>query len=112
MKYSTNCHPTEDVLVECAISLDNRDVAEHLTECPECMEYVDEMRTIQQDIIEGTDEEVPEYLHQRILSITRRSKQENWLSTFIQTWHKRPFLYGIVSVWVAILLYVIFEFML
>lgn len=58
------------------------------------------------DIASLDDEAVPQRLSASILAIAASGKQpQNYVWTFLQTWYKRPFLIGIATIGVILLLY-------
>ena len=100
-------HPTEDALVECALNEGDAMLLAHIEQCSRCSDYVEEIRTMSREIASLDDEPVPERLGASILAIARGKRPQNYVWTFLQTWYKRPFLIGIVTVGVILLLYVL-----
>ncbi len=102
---TTTTHPTEEVLVECALDKGNEVQLEHIKQCPQCRDYVEEIRSVYKDISSIDEEPVPERLAAKILAISRSKRPQNFVWNFLQTWYKNPFLIGIVTVGAILLLY-------
>lgn len=111
MSYSTSCHPSEEVLTGCALEKADTDVLHHLDQCAECSEFVEDVRTIKNEIAALGDEQIPMYLHEKIMAIVHQ-KKHSMIITFIQNWYKNPFFYGILTALFSIIVYAIFTFFL
>ena len=107
MNYTTSHHPTEETLVECALHEADALLLEHIEQCAECSEFVEDIKTVQRDIVSLEDEPVPERISAAILAISRKRRPENYVLNFLQTWYKNPFLIGVLTVAVILLLYVL-----
>ena len=110
MSYTIDNHPTEDVLSACALEEQCDSIEQHLDMCSTCREFVDDIRTVRDEIASIGEEEIPVSLNNRILSIARSNNKMKQIPPFIQEWYKRPFVYGIITALAAILSYVIFIF--
>ncbi len=110
MNYTVDNHPTEEVLGLCALDDQYKEIEEHLDSCESCREYVEDIRSIKSEIQSLGEEDIPPALDQRILSIMKDKSASKRIPPFITEWYKRPFVYGILTVLTAILLYVVFEF--
>jgi hypothetical protein len=112
MSYTTICHPSEEILVDCALHETNDEVQNHLFECTECNSFVQDVQMMKEDIAGICDEEIPQYLENKVLAIAKLNRPENYLYTFLQNWYKNPFLIGIITAIAAVLSYVIFTIFL
>lgn len=112
MNYTIENHPAEDVLSACALDEHCDSIEKHLEMCHICREFVEDVRAVRDDIIKIEDEEIPSGLKERILSIAKEKNKAKRISPFICEWYKRPFAYGIITVLIAILSYVLFTFFL
>ncbi len=101
-------HPAEDLLVECALCEGESTVLEHVEHCPRCSEFVGEVRAVTRDIAAIDDEPVPERVCARILAIAHNGKPDNFVQTFLQTWYRKPFIIGLATIALVLLLYTIF----
>jgi len=104
MSYTATQHPTEEALCACALHECDEELLKHIEQCAACSEYVEEIRTISHDIASIEDEPVPERLNASIMAITR-AKEKSRVVTILQTWYKNPFLIGILTIAVILLLY-------
>lgn len=111
MKDTITCHPSEDVLTDCALDKVDIKVESHLAQCAQCREFIEDVRTISNEIVNLNDEEIPFQLHDKIMAITRKRNNLNVIS-FIQNWYKKPFFYGILTALFAIIVYAIFTILL
>ena len=107
MNYTASHHPTEDALVECALHECDEMLLTHIEQCTQCSEYVEDIRTVRRDIEALDDEPIPERVNAAILAIARKKRPENYVFTFLQSWYKNPFLIGIITVGVILLLYAV-----
>lgn len=105
MNYTASQHPSEETLVECALHEADAALLAHIEQCTECSEFVDDIRTIRDGISSLDDEPVPERINAAILALARKKRPENFVVNFIQSWYKNPFLIGIVTITVIMLLY-------
>ncbi len=105
MNHATFNHPSEEALVECALHECDEMLLAHIEECVQCREFVDEIRTLSNEIADIEDDPVPERLCAKILAISRSRRPQNYLLTFLQHWYKKPFLIGIVTIGAILLLY-------
>lgn len=110
MNYTVDNHPTEEVLGLCALDDQCSEIEQHLEYCESCKEYIDDIRSIKHEIASITEDEIPPALDQRILSIMKDKGKSKSIPPFILEWYKRPFIYGILTVMAALLLYVVFEY--
>lgn len=110
MNYTVDNHPTEEVLGLCALDDQYKEIEEHLDSCESCREYIDDIRSIKNEIESLGEEDIPPALDQRILSIMKDKGKSKSIPPFISEWYKRPFVYGILTVMAALLLYVVFEY--
>jgi hypothetical protein len=107
MNNTLSHHPTEEALVDYALHDADEALLEHIEQCMECSEFVEDIRTVGNDIASLDDEPVPERLSAAILAITRKKRPENYVLNFLQSWYKNPFLIGIVTIGMVLLLYVV-----
>ena len=107
MNYTLSEHPPEEALVECALHEADAALLAHIEQCSECSGFVDDIKSVSGDIASFDDEPVPERLSATILAIARKKRPENFLVTFLQSWHKNPFLIGIVTIAIILLLYAV-----
>ncbi len=97
-------HPSEEQLMELAVSGSVPEIQEHVNGCPACSGIVKEFREVKQRVASLDEEEVPVRVEQRILSITRHGHGTGFLSGF-QALFSNPFLIALVVAIVVILLY-------
>lgn len=107
MNYTTNCHPSEEILAGCALDNTDEELRIHLAECSQCSEFVEDVRTICHEIANLEEQQIPLHLHEKIMAIAHQKKEARMV-TFIQNWYKNPFFYGIMTVLFTIIVYVIF----
>lgn len=107
MNYTASQHPTEDVLVDCALHEGDAMLLAHIEQCTQCSEYIDDIRTVSNDISALDDEPIPERINAAILSIARKKRPDNYVLNFLQTWYKNPFLIGMVTIAIVLLLYAV-----
>ena len=105
-------HPTDEALVECALDECDAKILAHIEQCSQCSDYIEAIRTVSRDIAAIEDEPVPERLAAKILAIAHSKRPDNYLMTFLQTWYKNPFLIGIATVGVILLLYALLSLQL
>ena len=106
--YTSTHHPTEEALVECALHERDELLLAHIEQCTQCSDYVEEIRMVSRDIAAIDDEPIPERVNAKILAIARSKRPGNFLYTFVQTWYRNPFLIGLVTVGLVLLLYALF----
>jgi len=111
MSYTITNHPSEEVLTDCVLDKIDAEVEHHLEECSECKEFVDDLRTISNDIAALEDKEVPQHVFEKIMAISHQKKRSKIL-TFVQSWYKNSFFYGILTVLFVIIMYAIFTMLL
>lgn len=111
MNYTDNCHPSEETLTSCALDNASDELRDHLAQCSQCSEFVEDVRTICQKIESFDELQIPQHLHEKILAITSQKKSAK-VVIFIQNWYKNPFFYGIMTAFFAIVVYAIFVFYL
>ncbi|NLE00482.1 MAG: DUF3379 domain-containing protein [Fibrobacter sp.] len=109
MSYTATNHPSEEILVGCALDEIDAEVAKHISECDTCNEFVKDIRAIEKDIETIGEAEIPEYLNKKVLSITKMNRPGNYLQSFLQNWYKNPFFYGMLTILAVILSYIVFE---
>lgn len=107
MNSTASYHPTEEALVECALHEGDKLLLAHIEQCTQCSEYIEDIRTVSRDIVSLDDEPIPERINTAILSIARKKRPENYMVNFLQSWYKNPFLIGIVTVGIILLLYAV-----
>jgi hypothetical protein len=107
MSLSTIHHPTEEALVDCALHESDEKLLAHIEECTQCSEFVEEIRMVTRDIAAIDDEPVPERVNAAILAISRSKRPGNFLFTFIQNWYRNPFLIGLATIGLILLLYAV-----
>ena len=107
MSYTATHHPTEESLVECALHPADAELLAHIEQCTQCSEYVEEIRMVSHEITALDDESVPERINVKILAIAHSKRPENYVLTFLQNWYKNPFLIGLVTIALILLLYVL-----
>ena len=112
MNYTIDNHPDEEILSACALEEECDTIEQHLDLCSTCREYVEDVRAVRDEIASIGDEEIPSGLNERILAIAKENNRAKRTPPFIQEWYKRPFVYGIITVLVVILSYVLFTFFL
>jgi hypothetical protein len=102
MKKSLNAeHPSEEQLMELAVSGGLREIQEHTDNCPLCAGIVREFREVKQRVASLGEEEVPQRVEQHILNITRHGHGTG----FLQALFSNPFLIALVVAIVVILLF-------
>lgn len=111
MNYTAINHPSEEILTDCALDVVDSEVEHHLSECQQCKEFIEDVRMISNDIASLGEQDVPQHLHEKILSICRNKMHKNLL-TFIQSWYKNPFFYGILTILFSVFMYVVFTILL
>jgi hypothetical protein len=107
MSYTTTHHPTEEALCDCALHECDEELLKHIEQCVQCSEYVEGIRSISHDIASIKDEPVPERLNAAIMAITR-CKEKSRIVTVVQTWYKNPFVIGILTIGLILLLYAVY----
>ena len=105
MNYTATHHPTEEALVECALHPGDEELLAHIEQCTQCSDYVDDIRMVSEEITALDDEPVPERVNTKILAIARSKRPENYVLNFLQNWYKNPFLIGLVTIALIMLLY-------
>jgi len=105
-------HPSEDLLISCALLEVDEDISEHLFECESCSEYIEDIRTICNDISSIEEEDIPLSLKKKIFHITKKRKKHYRLFNSIQTWYRNPLVIGIMAILAAIFSYFFFDFFL
>jgi hypothetical protein len=107
MNTTASHHPTEEALVECALHEGDEMLLAHIEQCTQCSEYIEDIRLVTRDITALDDEPVPERINAAILSIARKRQPDNYVLNFLQTWYKNPFLIGMVTIGIVLLLYAV-----
>jgi hypothetical protein len=105
MSYTATHHPTEEALVECALHPADEELLAHIEQCTQCSEYVEDIRMVSKEITALDDEPVPERVNAKIMAIARSKRPENYVMTFLQNWYKNPFLIGLATIALIMLLY-------
>lgn len=105
-------HPSEDLLISCALLEEGQDISEHLFECESCSEYIEDIRTICNEISSIEEEDIPLSLQKKIFYITKKRKKHYKLPNSIQTWYHNPIVIGIITILAAIFSYFFFDFLL
>ena len=94
-------HPSEEQLMELAVSGGLREIQEHTDSCPLCAGIVREFREVKQRVVSLGEEEVPQKVERHILNITRHGHGAG----FLQALFSNPFLIALVVAVVVVLLY-------
>jgi hypothetical protein len=97
-------HPSEEQLMELAVSDAAPGIKEHTDNCPLCTKTVKEFREVRKLVASLQDEEVPLQTEQRILNIMHHNHHEGIFSG-LQALFANPFLIALVIAIVVILLY-------
>jgi len=97
-------HPTEEQLMELAISGGNAELREHVLGCPSCARTVDEFKEVKKQVASLEDEDVPVRLERRIFSMARRDRPAG-LWQGLQAVVANPFLIALAVAMVVIFLY-------
>jgi anti-sigma factor RsiW len=97
-------HPTEEQLMDLAIDTGSPEHRRHIETCPECARLVNEFREVSRQLHAVKEEEVPEHLERRILSITRHGSAHGLLAG-VGTLLQNPFFIAVAVVMVVLLLY-------
>lgn len=97
-------HPSEEQLMELAVSGNVPEIQEHIDRCPSCAGTVKEFREVKQRVASLEEEEVPAHVQQRILSITRHGHGTGLFSGF-QSLLSNPFIIALLVAIMVIVLY-------
>lgn len=108
MNNRTDNHPNEEALVDYALNEADEKLPAHIEQCVQCSEYVEEIRMVSRDLAAIDDEPVPERINTKILAIARGRRPHNYVLTFLQTWYKNPFLIGLMTIGLVMLLYLVY----
>lgn len=103
-------HPAEDALIDYALHESDAEILSHIEECAQCGDFVTEIRMVTSDIADIDDEPVPQRVCDAILAISRGRRSENYLLTFLQNWYRNPFLIGLATIGLILLLYAVIWF--
>lgn len=106
MSYTTLHHPTEEALCACALHECDEELLKHIEQCTTCSEFVEDMRSISEEIASIKDEPLPERLDAAIMAIARH-KEKSRVVTILQTWYKNSFLIGMLTIGIVLLLYAV-----
>jgi hypothetical protein len=94
-------HPSEEQLMEFAISGDIPEVKEHIADCLSCGATVNEFRLVNDRVVSLVEDEVPQSVERHILNVTRHGHRVH----FLQALFSNPFLIALAVGIVVILLY-------
>lgn len=97
-------HPTEEQLMELAINTGAPEHRRHVEQCPECARLVEEFTEVRRQVNAVKEEDVPEPLEKRILSITRHGSSRGLL-TGVGAIITNPFLIALAVAIVVLMLY-------
>ena len=100
-------HPSEEQLMELAISDAAPGIKEHTDNCPSCTRTVKEFREVRKQVASLEDEDVPLQTEQRIMNIIHPGHHGHQSGFFsgLQTLFANPFLIALFVAIVVIFLY-------
>ena len=105
-------HPPEDSLISCALLERDEEISEHLFQCGSCSEFVEDIRTICNDISSIEDEDIPLSLQKKIYHITKKRAKHYRFLNFIQTWYRNPVVIGMIAVFAVLFSFFFYMFFL
>lgn len=94
-------HPSEEQLMELAVSGGPTEIKEHAASCDSCAVIVKEFREIKEQVAMLGEAEVPERVERHIFNVTRHGHGAG----FLQTLFSNPFFIALAVAVVVILLY-------
>ena len=94
-------HPSEEQLVELAISGGPPDIQEHADTCASCADIVREFREVKKKVALLGEKEVPQRVERRILNVTRHGH----VAGFLQALFLNPYFIALAVAIVVVLLY-------
>jgi hypothetical protein len=94
-------HPSEEKLMELAISGGPPEIREHAGACALCTDIVKEFRKVKEHVDSVGEEDVPERVKLHIFNVTRYGRGAG----FLQALFSNPFLIALAVAIVIILLY-------
>ena len=100
----SNDHPSEEQLMEFALEGGAREIEGHVAGCAACAKTVEEFRAVKKQVASIDEEDVPERLERRVLSITRHGRSSGLFSG-LQALFANPLLTAVFVAVVVILLY-------
>lgn len=100
-------HPSEEELMELAVSDAASGIKEHTHNCPSCTRTVREFREVRKQVASLEDEDVPLKTEQRIMNIMHHGHHVHSGGPFssLQTLFTNPFLIALFVAIVVIFLY-------
>ncbi len=111
MSKTSMTHFSDDELMAHALERPREDITEHVKTCRQCARYVEDIRSIENDIRGLPEEDVPERVSRKILTDARRKNQPEkkpfgfmWRGSF-------PFLVGLAVIAAALFLYFLFVYL-
>ena len=94
-------HPSEEQLIEFAVSGGPPEIREHAAACTLCTDIVKEFRKVKERVDSVGEEEVPERVKHHILNLARYGRGAG----FLQALFSNPFLIALAVAITIILLY-------
>jgi hypothetical protein len=94
-------HPSEEQLMELAVSGGPPEIKEHTDTCVSCAGIVKEFREVKEQVALLSEKEVPQRVERHILDVTRHGHGAN----FLQAFFSNPYLIALAVGIVVILLY-------
>ena len=103
-KLPSGDHPTEEQLMEAALSGGTAELQEHVKACPSCARTVHEFREVKKQVASLEEEDVPVRLERRIFNVTRHGHSFGLLEG-LQSVVANPFIIALAVAVVVIFLY-------
>jgi hypothetical protein len=98
-------HPSEEQLMEFALEGGAPEIGRHVAMCAACAKTVGEFRAVKQRVASIDEEDVPERVERRVLSIARHGRSVGTPSGGLRALFANPFLIALIVALVVILLY-------
>ncbi len=109
MKQVNVNHPTEELLTEYALGNGLPEIGEHIQVCLSCCEYVEQMKLVRNAFVEIEEEDVPQRVGERIFKAASAHRKKGGMLFYLVGYHNRfPFLIGIITIFIVLLLYFLF----
>jgi hypothetical protein len=94
-------HPSEEQLMEFAVSGGPPEIQKHILDCSSCGRAADEFRSVKERVASLAEEEVPPNVERHILDVARHGHRVH----FLQALFSNNFLIALAVALVVILLY-------
>ena len=109
MKEIKRDHPTEDLLTEHALNGGLSAIGEHLKNCRECSDFVDQVKLLRNAFQEIEEERVPIRIRERIFKAASTGRKKSGVFLHLIGYNNRfPFLIGILTIFIVLLFYFLF----